>query len=376
MEQRPILCCVECFSAEELRALVAESGTMGECAYCGAEGVEVTQPRELSDLFTPLFDYYEIVEYGKHFIDPDANPIDYGESLGYLLQHDWGIFSDRLDGTDRVNDLVEAITGVEARDLWATESDRWYVEPGEVGWTWRKLTEHLKNERRFFLDPSLSGIDDPRDWSIYLEEVEQSLGQGQNLWRSRLRGKSNEEDRIVPYPSEQMGAPPASPQLVGRGNPPGIRYLYTATDMETAVGEKRPGAGTILSVAKLRVLEDLVLVDLAAVRPPQTPFGHESIAHAITAYEVLTTLGRELTRPVHHEDPVTEYLPSQFLCELILDLGYDGVVYGSSYGSGKNVLLFDPDAAIPISVKLVRVQSLTFELDEGSYYEPDRDRLY
>jgi hypothetical protein len=173
-----------------------------------------------------------------------------------------------------------------------------------------------------------------------------------------------------------MGAPPPDPHRAGRGNPPGITYLYVATDLPTAVGEKRPGKGTVVSVAKLRVRRDLDLVDLSAVAPPKSPFGHESIAHAIRAYEILSSLGRELSKPVHHEEPAVEYIPSQFLCELILDLGYDGVVYGSGYGPGKNILLFDPLAATAVCVQLARVKDVQFDLEEGSAYEPDEDVFY
>ncbi len=56
----------------------------------------------------------------------------------------------------------------------------------------------------------------------------------------------------------------------------------------------------------------------------------------------LRKLGQELSRPIGARRRDAEYLPTQFLCELIKTEGFDGVLYSSGLGHGHNVALFDP----------------------------------
>ena len=307
---------------------------------------------------------------------PDADPSDYGESLGFLLQNDWGIFSDNLDGSDKCDDLIAAICNVEVHDLWCTIEDRWYVEPDEDRSAWSEFASYLKTKRRFLLNFKEAGIDElMRLLPTVLEEFQVALPKKSILFRSRLGGENNGSE-IRPYSDENMGAPPPDPNNQGRGNPPGISRLYTASDEETAVGEKRPACKALLSLARLETIKELSLIDLADVPYLESPFGVEFLSYEIRARNLLRVLGSELSSPVSTEDSPNEYLPSQFLCEFILDSGYDGVIYGSGYSSGKNYLIFDTKAAVPKApVMLVKVKESKVSFDSGNIYNIWDERL-
>lgn len=69
----------------------------------------------------------------------------------------------------------------------------------------------------------------------------------------------------------------------------------------------------------------------------------------------LRRLGQELSRPIGSARRDAEYLPTQFLCELIKTNGFDGVLYKSGLGDGYNVALFDPSVATCTQVEEVRI---------------------
>jgi len=65
-------------------------------------------------------------------------------------------------------------------------------------------------------------------------------------------------------------------------------------------------------------------------------------------HRYLKALGGELRKPIHSSDQPTDYIPTQYLCELAKSIGLDGVLYSSSVdpsGHGRNLVLFDPAIA-------------------------------
>ena len=55
------------------------------------------------------------------------------------------------------------------------------------------------------------------------------------------------------------------------------------------------------------------------------------------------------------------YKPTQHLCDLIREAGYEGIAYRSAMGHGSNLVLFDPSAGEPFDVTYVRVRELRFD---------------
>src|SRR3989339_966280 len=135
---RNMRCCVNCFNAKEPRSIIEALNHIGNCDFCQCKGIATIEPDELLDLFKPVFDYYEPVEYGKHYLDHDDDPMDHGNQLRMLLQEDWNIFSELIESSDQCNLLIEAIAGgtIDAHDLWSTVDDRWHAEPGRDRSIW------------------------------------------------------------------------------------------------------------------------------------------------------------------------------------------------------------------------------------------------
>ena len=70
-------------------------------------------------------------------------------------------------------------------------------------------------------------------------------------------------------------------------------------------------------------------------------------------------LGRELSKPIDPNMTSIDYVPTQYLTELIRTQGYDGIIYPSALGKNgtKNIVLF--------SERNVECQDVTiYEVDD------------
>ncbi len=370
-------CCINCFNSKEPKEFIEKHNEIDNCDFCGSENVLSVEASELKVLFEPLLEYYEISMYGEHYLDSDSDPFDRGESLGFLLQQDWEMFSNELDGTDGCNKLIGEIfdNEIDVYDIWCTVDDSFFNDVDADKIAWDQFILYIKNKRRFLLDFKEAGIEELIEHlSIVLEDIEIDIPKGTTIFRSRIGGIQIEGE-ILPFPNDGMGAPPPSPNRQGRGNPPGISYLYTASSPKTAVAEKRPSRSAILSLADMKTIKDLRMVDLVSSFYLESPFGIEFLAFELSSRRLLRILSSELSRPVSVDDGPIEYLPSQFLCELILNSGYDGVIYPSGFGDDKNFLIFDIKAAVVNNVQLAEVRETKIEIDLGTAYDIFEDRL-
>ncbi len=142
---------------------------------------------------------------------------------------------------------------------------------------------------------------------------------------------------------EKTSAPPPHKTTVGRANPKGIVFLYAATNSKTAVAEIRPEIGSRVTVRPVTVKQPLKLVDLREEFVITDPIDDQKLHERIAAHSMLNSLRADLSKPVLRAESEVEYLPSQFLTEVIRGGGYDGILFPSSQSSsGENIVIFVP----------------------------------
>ena len=174
-------------------------------------------------------------------------------------------------------------------------------------------------------------------------------------------------DQQVPYPIDMMGKPPEKQAGNGRANPVGIPCLYVASDAATAIAEIRPHKGELVCVAEFDVEDSLKLIDLQNPRKTVSPFElDDTILKLFRRYmEYLCRLGEELTMPVLPHFAHLEYLPSQYLCEYIKTIGYDGVIYRSAMGPGINYAIFNDSKVMGKDVSLYHIDEIVVKFSNG-----------
>ena len=346
--RRQLRCCAACFNDRHLKQTIqADSTAHGDCNFCETAGVALVEPVQLADLFAPLVTIYEEHEDGRTLVE--------------WFAEDWNLFNAALiNEAGAVRLLGEILNNGEVTRALFRPSER-FSSDGLA--RWEQLRNELMYVNRYFPD---ANIDVDRLSSLLPGLVADSLPD--RWYRARLM------DGDAPYTIDDMGPPPARRSSHGRANPPGIPYLYLGSDPTSAISEVRPHTGETACVAEFRLDEGLRLIDLRDPRMRLSPFSYgdeDKIGALREDLALLARLGDELTRPVLPSGAAIDYVPSQYLCELIKyapsdgaeRAGYDGVLYSSSVGGGVNLALFYPNRATGGEVVQRRVKRVAVELD-------------
>lgn len=340
-------CCSKfCFTDKILRQYIEHHGKPGNCDFSGRSKIKVIRASALGELFQPLLALYEPYEESHWHV----TGVRFHHSLAECIQEwsDWEVFADSLNDEKRclLLDAIRCYTpkdgGPSAHDSWAPKSDSMFLL-NERDY-WKNFSEHLKHKRRFIPGRHTFGFDDPKDWlSPHLPQFEMDIPPGCVFHRARLGFARKSNGKREPLPPGEIEAPPPQLATPGRANPRGISYLYTAESQRTAIYEIRPPLGTFVTVAQFRTLVKLTVVDLSVTKSIESPFENDELAADMASNAMLAMLNKQLARPIQPNDQELDYLPTQYLAEVILDAGYDGIRYRSAMDSaGVNVMFFDP----------------------------------
>ncbi len=202
-----------------------------------------------------------------------------------------------------------------------------------------------------------------------------TIPRGQVLWRSAQGYVAEEgvhahdvffQESIEPHEIERM-KPLSDKAYEGRVNPKGIPCLYMATNVETAMMETRPWAGSVLTVSQLILLKEVTVVDCTL---PAT-FNLEIKTQEQLESNSWYVLNEAFSLPVFQAENVADYAPTQYIAEAFRAAGYDGIMYTSQVGNGKNIALFDVNAAEIASRQLRYAKGLSFTFAEvgAVFYE-------
>lgn len=394
------VCCVECFDDPVLKRIISENGRQADCDYCGAKRTQCGEPALLAATFGPLLKYYrpsdgsEKSDQGLRPQTPDwfgrpetgtlsrwfARVASDGDTLPELLQDDWEIVNETLDDSIGNRLLLDILSdgslGLSTTDLshdW-TYSER--ASTSNLPARWQTFANHMRSERRFIPDRK-----NPRIFDVgevlrgYAHLVEDELQEGEEFYRARLGGRQPEttgllarlsmgRDQLEPHPVQDMGVPPAE-KVVGGGrlNPPGIRILYLAYDRDTAVAEKRPWTGSFISVATYETTRPIKVANLTRVKYLRSPFGVADLGLEVGSRLLFDFLDDEFAKPVDPSRENIDYVPTQYVAEVLRDAGFEGIVYRSALGHQRNLALFELNAARCLSTELVQVQDLRYRIE-------------
>jgi hypothetical protein len=356
--------CVRCFEDAEVRDIIRRAGQIGACDFCGARKVDVAPVGVLADHFADLIADYSPTEPGTHYI-PELEDAD-GRSMDDLLEEDnEPFFAADLAGElrqDLLQAIVDVIDGPPSSDGMIVRSvgEMWSRPEDEI-WAgndydddfliappprWTLFVEKIKRQRRFVRDEL-----DENDPSHYLTDevlglLERTLPAGHKIYRGVLGGESIDGIPSPHRPDRMAGPKPEHCRRGGRVNPPGIPMLYCANDRATVIAEVRPWKGARVSIAEVLLRRAVRIVDFSA-GPPSSP-GVDEIKlgdPSVTLTEIENTIGFEMAKPIDPEDSEVEYVPTQYVAELVRAKGFDGVAFKSAVGPGANIVLFDPATA-------------------------------
>lgn len=215
-----------------------------------------------------------------------------------------------------------------------------------------EIKRKLKRTNRF-------SIDEEFNTSLLkcFAEKKKLIEKGRILYRARIY---SEDDRYEKYGELKKGTWEGYDEdnsfvnkkddwnAPGRMNPAGIKYLYTATTIDTCLAEVKPYAKTLVSVTEIRINRDLNIVDFSEQMGAQNSSGMAVFSLSID---------RELSRG---DIGVGDYIFTQYIAEFCKVKSFDGMVYSSSFdeNSGENIVVFNYDKYEAISSKLYFIDKI------------------
>lgn len=346
-------CCVNCINDPYLRSKILDNRLLGDCDYCGSHSQSVINVNQLTADFESFFCIYDVSQRGAHWelYIPD-NAVageDFAEEIVFSdlkplhehIQNDWSIFSDLLSDDKRSLLLTNIISNsldeyikkyCSPETLYAHFFDN-IISEGNTN-LWNQFCKEIKTRNRYILrsTPIKEVVD-------LLKTKRTRLQKGQSFYRARL-GYEIINKMPTSYPKEKMGMAPASIVSDGRANPRGISYLYVASDDDTAVAEVRPWKSAKVSVATLILKNDIEIADLT-MSMIESPFHTTDLRRVVELQQLLEAISMEFSKPVSSNDSGIEYIPTQYIAELIKAEGYKGFKFKSSIAGGHNFVFFD-----------------------------------
>lgn len=191
------------------------------------------------------------------------------------------------------------------------------------------------------------------------------LAKGDILHRARIytqndaekRYKNNVNETFQGYNEKNSGVPKNPGE--NRCSPRFIKCLYASNNVETSVYEVSPIQGDFVSVADIKILQTLNIVNFD-IQMTAAYDANNRRAKWINCF--ILSISNLFSAPIR-EDRKEEYLLCQYISEYIRLLGYDGIKYKSAKSNcgGENYSIFSFDKCKPISSKLYKVTNVEYD---------------
>lgn len=345
-------CCVNCFESQYLNQIISGSNDMGDCDYCLSKEVWTYSPIELNVFFKGILDLY---------VADELSGLPIVEQL--IIDFPQKIFTLKVKESNNTIELIrdiikddidyykEILTNPVRLKFHKSEIEKVIIRP--LSSSWDNFSEEIKKINRFHLINEL----DLEKFKSLFKHFEKRISKQEQFYRARICSDSKG------YSIERMGNPPAHLAKAGRANPEGISYLYLANDLETTLYETRSSLFDYVSVGTFRIKEE-VEKDLKVVNLSSDTYDLFYLAEKESLEEVLMhrsftdKLEKELSKPRRKSDSELDYLPTQYLSELIKSMGFDGIEYQSSlYSGGYNIAIFNPEKFKCVESKVYEIES-------------------
>ena len=336
-------CCPNCFWDSELKSYVVSYSTdKGNCDFCKSQNTEIIAPAELFVYFQSLISIYQPASAGNLV-------------LHECLARDWeNLF--RIDDALIIKKLLSFICVEELEkdsDFLDVKVDFLYVDElvdnQEINWD--VFVREIKFKNRFFIENKIN--------LTLLEELfkrnEKPYKKGKIFHRARIC------DGEQMYDKERMGKPPVEKSTAGRANPKGISYLYVSNDWETTLYETRASLYDYVTIAEFKISKDINVLNLRDTSKISPFTLDDDIGEYLKHKKYLSKLEKELSKPIRRQDSELDYLPTQYLCEFIKSVGFDGVEFRSSLNpNGYNLAIFNDDSFECVKTTLHEVKTVKF----------------
>lgn len=333
--------------------------TIGNCDYCKSQNVSIYEASELNRNFAGILDLFVVdTENGK--------PLETQIISDYFSQK---VFTRTLIDADNVKQLISEIIKDDIADYRHLLDDpvklRFQNEQDEeeanqpLFLSWDKFSEEIMNVNRFHLKNPL----DLEKLRKLFRHFQKELYKGKKYYRARI------SDNPKGYAIGEMGNPPNKLAKSGRANPNGISYLYLANDILTTLYEVRASLFDYVTVGTFRLEDNIRVINLSHSTYDIFELAEleelQSLEEVMIHGSFIDKLEQELSKPRRRSDSELDYLPTQYLSELIKSMGFDGIEFKSSlYQNGVNLAIFNPHKFKMLDVSVYDIEKIELNYTE------------
>jgi hypothetical protein len=224
---------------------------------------------------------------------------------------------------------------------------------------WKQYKDHLLNRNYYLLEEEAKST-----LNNLLHNFKIKINQNTSYYRARIGYEEKEYNldiskviEKVPFQTEKLSAPPILKSKAGRANRQGVSYLYLSSDQKTAIGEVRPHPGHYVSVGEFTSQTEINLIDLRFIDLVE----YYKDSSKLNLFKLFRDLSEELSLPIL-PDEQENYLVTQFISDIIRQLGYDGILFNSSLAQGHNLVVFNPKnfEYVDGSSRLLKITNIDF----------------
>jgi hypothetical protein len=348
-------CCVNCFIDTEIKAIIDGKNDINDCDYCHQKKIktyDLDSNNELEDLITGLIEVYT----PKKNL-PDSFPKSNLSMLKNLLYEKWNVFN--LPPDDVYTLIVDICKEKykEQPSLFdepvgiAEQFQNDYREKNSIvkNFSWEEFVNEIKNKNRFHTNHINNEI-----LLDYFKLIEQQLSAKEVFYRGRICSDKNG------FLCKDMGAPPSKLASAGRANPEGIRCLYLANSEKTTLHETRASLYDYVSIGKFILQNNIRVINLTLLNKISPISLLDKVSFAINI-EILEKISREIAKPLRRSDSFLDYVPTQYISDLIKSRDYQGIMYESTMDKdGINLAIFNEDNFLCESVSVFDVNALNY----------------
>lgn len=330
-----------CFKDKQLSSMVGSYNRVGNCEILHKTNEIVYDTEDDSYLVEYIEDILDAFTVAKYLKISESD-----ERTAYLKDYlfKWDIFNGDRDDIQKIIVAICHERYKEEKELFeekVTIRELFDVDELEKNcllknYTWENFSYHIKHINRFHSHQINLLQFEKLLKNMMLEIPKGSL----KLYRSRI---CDEENYDTGYSIRKMGVPPMEKATAGRTNSEGVQCLYLSSDIMTTFHEVRARDYDHVCVGTFLQNKDIKIVDLSLF-DEIGPFSNPDfdISWFAVNIEIIRKIGSEIAKPMRRFDSALDYIPTQYICDYIKYLGYDGIKFKSTLASGGiNYAIFD-----------------------------------
>lgn len=333
----------ECFNDLELKASIQSSNKRGICDLDETSKESYTEDIEQ---YIPFFS--DLIDCFTQDSKSTKNIVDH-------IQNEWQLFS----SIDFATVILDYVIDITKKTISLKTPVKLVDEITDNVSYWEELSHNLKYKNRFFTD-----IEYLRDlsWDAFFNSTLTFDGRTE-FYRARIH---NNPEESIPFDKSKMGSPEREKATPGRANSLGIPHLYLSESCSTTLYETRATLLDDVSIGIFVPKTEITVVDFlkpTSLFEEYTKGFRDNFILGVTAHFFRKRIEIELSRPMRRYDSLLEYIPTQFICEFIKNIGTNmGIRFRSSvHKDGINYVIFNPEDMVCKEVRKAQVSGIQID---------------